>query len=309
MQYLLPVDAEKRKTREWKNTTDAKDLSRDDVAFHAGKPGTVKLDLSGEVVIPDPVSNPAARCYAWIRPEYGAFDIICVPQAGRGKYITLEQATRFFVYFEELDVIPEEVHLWEDEKRGICLRSPASDANPHLIYVALTLYRWVDRHPRLVLEFLHWMNQCALLHPMQVLPYLIAKYINNCNHSFITTGGWTMGMKNYENGHNPVLGLAAKIYFDRTDPRGQAEFLKPAVNINITIGTIAKELSPKLETLHDPKWGKPRQVDAPLYVLEEPVDGLHPALYELYTIPNITVPQIQDFLSKHFTQERKYKER
>jgi hypothetical protein len=308
MQYVLPVDEKERKTRDWKNIAGAEDPSRDDIAFHSGNPGTVKLDASGTVVIPDPVSNPNARCYATMRPNYGAFDIICVPQAGRGKYITLEQATHFFAHFAELDMLPEGVSLWEDEKQGVCLRSPHSDANPHLIYVALTCYRWVDRHPRLVLEFLHWMDQDVPLHPMQVLTYLIGKYISNCNHSFITTGGWTMQMKGYESKHNPVLGLAAKIYFDQTDPRCHAAFLKPSTNINVTIGKIAKELSPKLETTHSPVWGKPRTVDAPLYVLEESVDGLHPTLYELYTVPNITVPQIQDFLGKHFTQEQKYKE-
>jgi hypothetical protein len=103
---------------------------------------------------------------------------------------------------------------------------------------------------------------------------------------------------------NPVMGLAAKIYFDLQDKRGQSDYEQHSTYVNTAIGTVAKEITPTLK-IKSGKEAWAANVDTPRFILEKPEDGLHPDLYEMYTIPNITNKQIETFLSERFTKEKK----
>lgn len=213
--------------------------------------------------------------------------------------VSLEEANAFFQVFREMGCIPEGVELWE-EKGGIFCKIPKAAGNPHDIYVALTCYRWVDAHPPLVWEFLYHMGQTVKRHPFQVLPYVISKNVRNLNHSIINTYHWHGILQRAD---NPTLGLAAKIYFDHSDKRGETKYTNPKEYVNSTIGEIVKEVCPMVSAPGKGAWSD--TVEKPKYIFEKHEDGLHPDLYEMYTIPNITLKQVDEFLGQHFTKEKK----
>jgi hypothetical protein len=213
--------------------------------------------------------------------------------------VTFEEAQAFFHIFRELGCIPDSVELRE-EKEGIFCDIPKAAGNPHDIYVALTCYRWIDAHPPLVWEFLYHMGQPEKRHPFQVLVYLIDKNVSNCNHSIINTTHWHGVL---QKANNPTLGLAAKIYFDHEDKRGGKEYKDPKKYVNETIGELVKGITPTVDVAGAGAWSD--TVSKPKYVFEKHEDGLHPGLYDMYTIPNITLTQVDEFLAQHFTKEMK----
>lgn len=284
--YLLPVSASEREPWVPAKPKGLTNSNSDYVSFSAE--GPKKLDC------------PHQNCYAQMRGHYREYEIHCRPKQ-KPKAINLEDAYTFFNIMTQHNVVPEKVQLWE-ESDGIHCRIPR-DAGPNsTIYAALTCYRWLDAHPPLVWQFLRILEQDVPRHPLQILPFLIDKHVGNCNHSFITTGGWAVKTKNYEAAINPTLGLAAKIFFDPGDERGKTRFSKDDVYVNDTVGEISRRISPKMKVPNPNEWG-PRHIETPKFQLQRPEDGLHPALYELYQIPNITTEQIDEILSRLFTEE------
>lgn len=243
------------------------------------------------------IDHASTNCYSRLGRNYQEYEIHCRPTSKT--QITLEDTFSFFNTMTEHLIIPEKVSLWEEEN-GIHCRIPKGAGTNPLLYAALTCYRWLDSNPPLVWQFVRIMERPEKRHPLQILPFLISTHVSNCNHSFISTGGWKVVAPGAESANNPLLGLAAKIFFDPQDPRGDHRL--PIVNS--TIGLIASQLTRTTRTkLKNPgPWG-PRNLAVPVYQLREPGDGLHPALYELYTIPNITKEQIEEILSRLFTEE------
>ncbi len=288
MRYVLPVSAEQRESWGHSLPEGYQNAGDDYVTYHA-KPGEGK----------EP-NSPHRACYARLRPNYENFEIVCYPCKKPG-VISFEDAIQFLDTMISYGIVPEGVLLWEEDN-GIRWRIPKGCGNPHNIYAALTCYRWIDAHPPLVWEFLRIMSENVLRHPLQILPYLISKNISNHNHSFITTAGWVVELTAFEIPTNPVLGLAAKIYFDQEDKRGQKNYGDPNTYVNTTVGEISKELAPSIETPSNKNYG-PKTISTLKYALEQPVDGLHPDLYELYTVPNITPTQVEKILEGLFTKE------
>jgi len=215
--------------------------------------------------------------------------------------ITLDEAWDFFISFTEVGVFAEGIQLWE-EKDGVHCHMPAGIGNPHNVYAALVAYRLIDSCPPLVWEYLQIMSQEGKRHPLQVFPYLVAKYKIAGGHCFINVN--TYGSGAVGSATNPVMGLAAKIYFDLADKRGRKSYEEDSTYVNSAIGEVAKLITPTLKIKSGSEaWAS--NVDTPKFLLENPEDGLHPDLYEMYTIPNISAKQIEEFLSERFTKEKK----
>lgn len=289
MQYLFPVTAKFRKLWEAKPPAGYENSGQDYVKYHAVPVGGNK-----------PLSTPSHNntpCYSSCRPEYDKFDITCMPLQKKG-VVDLVEAFEFMNYFTRFGIIPEGINVWGEDD-GIHCNIPAGVANPHNIYVALTCYRWIDSHPPLVWDFLNIMNQDGEKHPFQILPYIVGKHIGNSNHTFLPTSydGMSTSL-------NPMVGLASKIYFDVDDKRGKSQYENPREYVNNAIGAVVKSITPMIKTKGgEAAWNGPRT--GPRFLLEKPEDACHPDLFEMYTIPNITEVQIEEFLSAHFTQEKK----
>lgn len=286
--YLLPVSPGQRKLWTPTKPRGITNSNSDHVSYLA-KGGREPIDLDG------------TACYSMMMREFKRYEIHCRPKQ-KPKAISLDDAFSFFSIMTDYGVIPENVKLWE-EKDGVHCQIPKGAGSNHNIYATLTCYRWVDAHPPLVWEFLRIWEQDTERHPLQILPYLIQRHVKNCNHSFITVGGWRMKYQNYESALNPTLGLAAKIYFDPKDKRGQASQRNNG-HTNEEVGKISKSISPKKRVRNPNTWG-PDYVDTPKYQLKDPADGLHPDLHPLYKIPNITTAQVDEILSRLFTEESK----
>jgi hypothetical protein len=245
-------------------------------------------------------NRPGRACYASIRPDYDQWNISCVPK--NEKIISLEDVLTFFNTFTELGIIPEGIEIREEEN-GVHCHIPAAIGNPHSVYIALTLYRWVDSHPRLVWEFLRIMEREDKRHPLQILPYLLDKNVTNFNHSFIS-------LREEYNPRsvviNPLIGLAAKLYFDPESNFGCADFKRPGRKVNDAIEAIVQSICPMFEWSLSkkgvPPWSRNSRLDLK-YALAKPIDNLNPALYEMYTLSNPSRKTILDFLESHFTLE------
>ncbi len=271
-----------------------KNADGDWVAYHAiPKKSDKNCEKAGEY------HHSHAACYASCRPNYNEWDIHCVPKNGKG-VISFKDASLFFDTFSELGVLPEGLKLWEDDG-GVHCQIPRSDSNPHLVYVALTLYRWMDSHPPLVWEFLRIMEMPGKRHPFQILPYVICKYVDNSNHSFVTLSTW----QNTTSPCNPLIGLATKLYFDPDSAFGKEDFALPNQNICISIDQITRKIEKvvKIRPIEN-RWGS-KTLTGPKYLLTDNIDGLDPVLCELYELQNPSVRAIQKWLNAHFTEEKK----
>lgn len=289
MTYILPVSKKQRKSWGHKPPADCQNTGSDRVAYHAKPKGGADHNYAD------------TACYSSMRPNYDQFEITCHPQRVSGA-LSLKDAVEFFEIMASHGLVPEGVSLWEKDG-GLHCQIPEGCGNPHNIYVALTCYRWVDSHAPLVWEFLRIMSEDVPRHPLQILPYLVSKNVGNCNHSFITTSGWQVQLEGHESGLNPVLGLAAKIYFDPEDKRGQKSYENPSAWINNAVAHISRGIAPEIKVPSTKNYGA-STVLSPKYVLEKPVDGLHPDLYKLYATPNITPEQVLEILEGLFTKEK-----
>jgi hypothetical protein len=291
-QYLLPSTTKSRALWEAKSPEGYKKADSDYVKYHA-------LLKDGA----EPKSNPShtnVPCYASCRPGFDKYDMTCLPLQRKG-VLDLVEAYEFFNSLTEIGVIPEGVQLWED-KNGVVCNIPPGIGNPHNIYAALVAYRLVDSCPAFVWDFNFIMAQEGKRHPLQVFPYLVGKHNIAGGHCFINVDTYGSGVLGQTN--NPTLGLAAKIYFDQQDNRGKDDYEKHSTMVNAAIAEVVKQITPTLKIKSgNEKWAA--DVDTPRYVLEKPEDSLNPDLYELYTIPNITNQQIEEFLSDRFTKEKK----
>lgn len=286
--FLLPVSDEQR--REWViQVPEALKNSRNDY---------VSFQASG----PREIDEANKNCYAVLRPDYKKYEILCRPKRTENT-LGAEDAGEFFRIMTELGVIPgaAELRLHDD---GLYCWIPKGCAPNAQVYTTLTCYRWVDAHPGLIWLFLRLLEQDERRHPFQVLPFAINQYISNCNHSFLTVGGWVAKTKTFETAANPTLGLAARIFFDPQDERGQKDLAHDKVYVNNTIGALCRRLTPKIQQPSGSSWG-PSQQDAPKYLLHRPEDSLCPELGELYRIPNITTEQIDEILGRLFTEKSK----
>lgn len=292
MQYLFPVSNTFRSLWKKKPPAGYEKADIDHVRFHASLE-----PMKGSIKNP---SNPSQICYACIRPGYDKYDITCMPLQKKG-VVDLIEAYEFFNSLTEVGIIPEGIQLWGEED-GVHCHIPKGIGNPHNIYAALVAYRWVDSCPALVWEYLRIMEQEGKRHPLQVLPYLHEKYKISGGHSFMNVDTYGSGVIGQAN--NPTLGLAAKIYFDTEDKRGRSSYNDPSSFVNNAIAAIAKEITTTVKiNSGSEKWAC--VVDTPKFIFEKSEDGLHPDLYEMYTIPNITTKQVEEILSQLFTKEKK----
>lgn len=260
-----------------------------------------RRDEAGKELFPSCVG---AACYAAMRPNYSKYTITCVPyRRSKNPIITLEEATHFFQILTRYGIIPEKgVELREESDpawgKGITCHIQAGHTSDQQIYATLASYRWIDAHPSLVWEFLKIYAAGLGLSAFQILPYLIAKYVRNCNHSFInscdSTSFYDGGLAAYN--RNPLVGVATKIFFDAADKRG-ISFTKEETYVNSTIAGIAKELLEQ-EDAKSPRGASYKLV----YEVSVPEDTLHPKFKPLYEIPNITKQQASEILSKLFTE-------
>lgn len=261
-----------------------------------------RKDESGKALFP---SHTGQACYSGLRPYYQKYDITCVPNMrAKDPVIELAQAIDFFQIMSKYGIVPEKgVTILEETvalrgKGIVCHIEPGGPSNQK-IYAALTCYRWIDAHPSLVWEFLK-IYRCGLeLSPFQILPYLIAKYVSNTNHSFISSSKrdclYDGGIA--ANHTNPVLGVAAKVFFDEADKRGISS-QKPDDHINTTISGICSSLT-ESQLVEVTRIGTSTQL---VYAVSQPEDTLHPKFKPLYEIPNITKEQVSEILSKLFTE-------
>jgi hypothetical protein len=293
-QYLFPASTKFRDL--WKGKPPSKYVKAgsDYVKYHA-------VPNEGEKPSMNP-SHSQAACYASCRRGIGFnnFDITCMPLQKKG-VISLDEAWDFFLSFTEVGVFAEGIQLWE-EKDGVHCHMPAGIGNPHNVYAALVAYRLIDSCPPLIWEYLNIMSQEGKRHPLQVFPYLVAKYSIGGGHCFMNVNTYGSGVVG--SATNPVMGLAAKIYFNDADKRGKKDYDNHSTYVNTAIGAVAAEITPTIK-VKSGKEGWAPTVNTPKFILEKPEDGLHPDLYEMYTIPKITNKQIEEFLSERFTQEKK----
>lgn len=261
-----------------------------------------RKDESGKVLFPSHVNRP---CYSDIRQYYQKYDITCVPNIrAKDSAIDLAQAVDFFQIMSRNGIIPEKGITLREETheswgKGVVCHIEPEGPSAQKIYAALTCYRWIDAHPSMVWEFLKT-YRCGLnLSPFQILPYLIAKYVSNTNHSFISSSKrdclYDGGIA--ANHLNPVLGVAAKAFFDEADKRGISS-QKPDDHINTAISSICSSLT-ESQQVEAPRAGKITQL---VYAVSLPEDTLHPKFKPLYEIPNITKQQVSEILSKLFTE-------
>ncbi len=300
-QYTLPVSDEERLAWTHKVPGTIKCAVSDYVSLHAtgNTVATWQKALEGDPNMPD------RNCYAGISPRYDLFKITCYPK-NNGRWLSLEQVHEFYDILLAHGMVPPGIKMWEQNDkdwRGILCHLGKNLGSPHLYYVALTCYRWVDCHAPLVWEFLQIMGDGTPRHPLQVLPYLTGKWDISPGHNFVT--GYTGGDCNHTGAAvNPLLGLAGKTYFDQSDPRGNGLYKSPNQSVNESIAAVAKEITTTLDVSGKNSWNKEYTIQVPKYVLDEPIDALHPALYELYTIPNITNAQAGKILAGLFTKEK-----
>jgi hypothetical protein len=291
-QYLLPSTEKSRKLWQTKAPKGYEKSGSDYVKYHATTDGTP--------MVGGKPNHGNAACYASCRPGFDKYDMTCMPLQKKG-VVDLNAAWDFFIALTEARVIPEGIQLWE-EKDGVHCNIPKGVGNPHNIYAALVAYRLVDSCPSFVWDFNFIMSQEGKRHPLQIFPYLVGKHGIQGGHCFMNVNTYGSGVVG--SATNPVMGLAAKIYFDQQDKRGQSDYEKHSTYVNTAIGTVAKAITPTMKIKSGSEaWAS--NVDTPRFVLGKPEDGLHPDLYEMYTIPDITNKQIETFLTERFTQEKK----
>lgn len=285
MQKTLQVSDEER--RSWipdvpKGVTN---FGNDHVSYLAKREGDEDID------------TPSAVCYARLRPQYNRYDILCRPKNEKG-VISLEDAVIFFQILKEIDCIPQEVEIFEKEG-GIYCHIPAGLPDNKRIYAALTAYRWIDSHPPLVWQFLRIYAMEPRRHPFQILPYLISRYVSNCNHSFISTSQYEGCIGQAK---NPLLGVGALIYFDRSDPRGEKSWKNDSSHVNAEVARLTNALTHSETRKTRNEWGS-NTIQTPIYQLGCEGDILHPAFAPLFTTPHITKEQASEILEGLFTKE------
>lgn len=248
-------------------------------------------------------SHVGTACYSVLRPYYTKCDITCVPyQRAKDPVIELAEAIDFFQIMAKHGIVAEKgIELREEEHelwgKGIVCHIEHGHPKPQRIYAALTCYRWIDSHPAFVWEFLK-SYRCGLgLSAFQILPYLVAKYVSNCNHSFVSCSGrisfYDVGLGAYSK--NPLVGVGLKVFFDEADKRGISYHDDGTLSyVNTAVSKIADSLS-ELE----PKSDRQPQL---AYEVSEPEDALHPKFKALYEIPNITKEQVGEILESLFTE-------
>lgn len=303
MRFELPVSDALRKAWTLTVPEEITNASYDSVAFHIPDP-SVSLGMYYSPV-PETPNYPNQACYACIRKDYGKFDVVCYPKQRPG-IISFDDAYSFLNYLTEDGVVPEGVLLWE-EKEGILCKIPKGIASSPNIYAALCCYRWIDAKPLLVWEFIRLMKQ-EKRHSLQVLPYLASKYRVSSGHSFLNLvfGPGIQGSCLIRSALNPCVGLGAKLYFDPDDARGSEDYKQPLKYVNAGINSVVTGITPTQETSQKISWcSKSQTIKTPRYLFSDPVDGLHPDLYELYTTPQIPQEQINKILEKLFTTEKK----
>jgi len=251
-----------------------------------------------------------ATCYSSLRPNLSSHHITCIPYArAKDSIIDLGEAIDFFQIMAKHGILPEKgIELREEENetwgKGVVCEIPAGQPKSQQVYATLTCYRWLDAHPMLVWEFLK-IYRCGLdLSAFQILPYLIAKYVYNCNHSFINSKSaaslYEGGTPSYNK--NSVAGVAARVFFDKADKRGISfhnirSLDDGSAPVNTAISQIATEITP-VEPNPDPK----NRAEQLVYEVSEPEDTLHPKFKPLYEIPNITKEQVIEILEQLFTE-------
>lgn len=278
--------------------------SSDYVSYHAV--GTDEESQNGIKCLAGRKEYPirvGTACYSLLRPHYTKYDITCVPhQRVNDPVIELAEAIDFFQIMAKHGIVAEKgIELREEEhelwRKGVVCHIEHGHPKPQRVYAALTCYRWIDSHPAFVWEFLK-IYRCGLgLSAFQILPYLVAKYVSNCNHSFVSCSSkdcfYDGGLGAYSK--NPLVGVGLKVFFDEADKRGISYHDAGTLSfVNTAVSGIASSLS-----WLEPSSNNPQRL---MYEVSEPEDTLHPKFKPLYEIPNITKEQVGKILGSFFTE-------
>lgn len=243
---------------------------------------------------------PSSACFSAISPFYDQYEIHCFPRSRTLKDFGV--ISNFFEILSAHGIIPLGLEI-ADGKPGVSLRIPQGLGNPHLIYAALTAFRWADCHGALAWEMVRRYERG--LSPFQSLPYLIAKYVNNCNHSFINSYSKKNVYGKASADTNPGVGVATRMYFQGLEEQAKADFENPRKHSNTAIDELVGRLVPHTTKIVKPKyaWAGDQEVVTPLLQFEKPEDALSPALAELYTNLNLTKDRVAEILNELFTKE------
>jgi len=302
---FLPVSEEQRKP--WKTPEVPRGLRAacsDSVSYEAQREND-----------DTPQSYVRSPCYSRLSKKYNKYSILCRPLQRPGA-VSLEDAYTFFNAFTQHDVIPEGIQLWEEEPKGIFCQIPRGVGENYQLYVALSLYRWVDVIPALVWQFARLWEQEVDRHPFQILSYVLAKNDSRVApvHTFLfcrpKRGPGYPFMLNTEPHKvtNPLVGLGAKIFFDQQDERGEKgrrDFEGGSGSIAYSIMSLVEGIT-SMVTKPNPYKKQPWLPDrkaSPRFLLREEEDVLHPALKRLYEVPGITKDQVREICEDLFTEK------
>lgn len=234
-------------------------------------------------------------CYAALRPNFDKYSITCLPLAKGAT--TLEEAGEFFEIMQAYQIIPPGIELSTEGSGGVVAKIPAGIGNPHLIYAALTCYRWVDCHPPLVWQYLYLHRHGIGGAPWRLLPYLIYTHISNQNHSFIQAYD-----KSYTycgvgaRVHNPLIALGARAYFTQATAKLKQKFNTPGNYVNSDITDYTTTLTPT---------GNGALASTLRFGVRGPAHLLHPIWDKLLEANPTTQKAAEQFLSQICTEETK----
>ncbi len=242
------------------------------------------------------ISSEGAACYSGIRPNYNQYEVLCTPR--EKARLSEEMFFESFNIFVEQGVISELIEA-RVEKGVPQLYSPGKGLTNQEIYTALCWYRWCDSHPALIDRFVKlWNDKRYPWNIFQLLVHGIAHHIGNCNHSFINAKAYA----SHEPWANPLLGVAAKSYFDAKD-KCLGSRLGSDGHVNARIDEICSSFS---NTASIPIKGKGRwggEADAPTFRVEHIEDILSPRFIELYEMEQPTKKELQAALKGIFGHE------
>lgn len=232
-----------------------------------------------------------AACYSGLWPDYSRYDITCSPQ--HSSHADEKLFLRFFEVMVEAGIVPPQAEFYV--KKGTPhLHIADQSLSTQEIYPALCCYRWTDSNPPLVYNFLKLYDDQR--HPwsaFQILPYVIARFIENCNHSFITTTPWGRSQGAWR---NPLLGVAARIFFDPQDERKGS-----IAHINESVGEICNSLSESVAQPSGDRWSPTRTTAS--FLVETKEDLLSPRLIPLYEMKKPGKKKLQTALKKIFEEQ------
>jgi hypothetical protein len=209
-------------------------------------------------------------------------------------------ASEFFQIMLDHHIIYPRAELYWDKFgkiEGVHCRLRPGAPSHQLAYTTLTCYRWINTSPGLVWETLalNRMNLGISIYP--ILVHVVAKHIANQNHSFLTSAPSNNAYYSSAAAVNPLLGVAAKRYFDPKLARPEPKHTGSIHYVNQVIQDLARKLTPEETVGPDPNRWSPA-VSRSKYQLDNPLDGLHPRYLPLYEEAELTQARAEELLAE-----------